>query len=122
MWLIHQVIKEQLEAITGHLAYPMEIPQDAELPAMAYFLANVVRDEQSNLADTSVTEHTFGILLAAESFSVLVQMTTQVINAFDGTGGFGNVMSSEVWSVEDNYDDIAKVYRQIVQINLKVKE
>lgn len=119
--LVHQEFIALLATATDIDSYPVYIPEDRPLPAMAYRLDSIARDIESNLRGTTVTAHVYNVTIAAKKFKALQAEVQKVIDTLDQYTG-GKFLLTLVEDASDEYDPDFEVFMTTIQISIRTRE
>ena len=125
MKMIHKDVKAIFEKITNINAYPSFVPLEAELPALAYRMENLSRNQDSDQSNNNISEHEYVLFVVGDDHSNVITLTQKLIDELDGSGfkqNKTNILVVDVISVSDDFDQDQQTYIQCLNINLTVSE
>lgn len=121
--MIQEDIKFLLENLSGVDVYPMVIPEEAELPAIMYKTSGYNRDNDSNLSESNIKEHSFRIYVISNSASTTYQISDIVKNGLENYRQ-GYINSTRIFMIRvrnsiDYYNSTQNTYEITIDINIK---
>lgn len=122
--LIHDKFKVLIDGITGGDAYPVFIPEEASFPAYMYSLETLSRDIESNLRDTTVSAHVFGVHVVDKTFAGCHDRTQKLLDGLDQytEGSSGSLLLVLVEDAQDGFDPDLDAYTKTLVVSVRVKE
>lgn len=122
--LVHEQFKNLIDSLTGESAYPVYIPENANLPAYMFSMESIARDIESNLKQSTISAHVFNVHIAAKSFTECFDLTQNLITGLDqhSDGPTGIFLLTLVEDGQDGYDPELEAFTISLVISVRVKE